>query len=339
MSDAVSPHGFTVTRRGYDPDQVEHSLARLTAERDAAWERLSGLGHRMRALEQKLLDAAEAERAAQAAAEADPPSYLQLSDRAARMLVLAEEEAVQLRSDAEEWTESLDTRTRADAQQFRANAEGYAAQQRRVAEEAHRRELDRARAQAEAERADADRESRAVGEAADEYVVGRHADAEAAAEAARVRLVGLQHDADQEQAATDARGVAWEHQVTAGADRKRTEAERHHKAMQAKAAEIDAEAATQAERILEAAQREAARIAAAAEREQALFTQHRDELQAHLEHIRTTLTTLTGAPDESESQPESQPEPDGSESDTDEIPVVQAPSDPQPVDNASPDEP
>jgi hypothetical protein len=76
--------------------------------------------------------------------------------------------------------------------------------------------------------------------------------------------------------------------------------------------------------IVEAAQREAERITAAAGREQAAFAERRDELQAHLDHIRTTLTALTGATDAPD--PAAAPDPasfapDGSEGATAEVPL------------------
>ncbi|MHA6762548.1 hypothetical protein [Streptacidiphilus sp. PAMC 29251] len=298
MSDAVSPHGFTVTRRGYDSAQVDQALIRFTAERDAAWERLSGLGNRMRALEQKLIDAAAAE---QAAAEAAPPTYAELSERAARLLVLAQEESVQLRTETEAWTEALDTEARADARRQLEDGENYAARLRGAADDSFRRDLDRARATAEAERGEADREARAAREDAAGYAAELRARAEEAAESVRLRLAALQHTADQAQAAADAEHAAAEAALTARAERRQSEAERHLKAMKATAAGTEAEAATTAERLLGAARREAERIAAGVERERLAYAEQQEELKAHLDHIRTTLVTLTGAADPADS--------------------------------------
>ncbi|MEZ0091249.1 hypothetical protein [Streptacidiphilus sp. EB129] len=322
MSDAVSPHGFSVTRRGYDPAQVERLLARLTRDRDEAWQRLSGLGDRMRALEQRLIDAAEAASAARAAEEAAPPTFAELGERAARIVDLATAEAEQLRVDAGQWIDALDARTRAEAQQLRADAEHAAVQLCDAADEAHRRELERARAQSEAERGAADRDARSLREQADAYAGDVRARAEQAERAASAWLTEQLRAADQEQAEAEARWTAWEAEVGAGAQRKQVEAERHRRAMQAKADEMDAEAATRAERIVEDARREAERIAEAAARDQAAHAERRDALQAHLDHIRTTLTTLTGAPAPAPTPTSAgTPAPDGSEAATDEIPA------------------
>ena len=314
MSDAVSPqHGFPMARRGYDPDQVERAMVELTEGRDQAWERLSGLGNRMRALEQQLIDAAKA------AEEAEPPSFAHLSERAGRLLVITEEEASAIRAEAEDWVDALDAEARADGQQSRAEGDDQAVRLRAAADEGHRRELERARSRAEAERADADREARTLRDEAAGYAGGVRDRAQEIAETTRTRLAALQHRADQELAGTEAAAVAQEEQLTSGAEHKQGEAERHRKAMQAMAEEIEAEAATRVERVLEAGRREAERIGAAAERDRAAFAERRDELQAHLDHIRTTLTALTGAADAPAAEVPA--DPDGSEGATAEVPL------------------
>ncbi|MFC1415152.1 hypothetical protein [Streptacidiphilus cavernicola] len=292
MSDAVSPHGFTVTRRGYDTAQVDQALVRSTAQRDAAWERLSGLGNRMRALEQTLIDAAAAEKAA---AEAPPAAYAVLSDRAARLLALAQEESVHLRTEAEAWTEALDTEVRADAARCAQEGADDAARLRGSADEAFRRELDRARATAEGLRGEADRAARATREAAAGHAAELAAGSEQAAEAERARQAVLQQAADQALAEAETEQDAREAALSGRAERRQGEAERHLAAMRLSAAATEAEAVTAAERLLEAARREAERIAAAAEREALASAEQQAELRAHLDHIRATLTALTGA--------------------------------------------
>ena len=319
-SDAVSPHGFTLTRRGYDPAQVDQALSRFIADRDAAWQRLSGLGDRMRALEQTLLDAAEAE---QAAAQKPPPTYAELGERAARLLVLAQEEAAQLRAGAERWIEALDTESRADARRHQEDAEGYAAQRRGSADEAFRRALDAARATAGTTRGEADRESRAVIDQAAGYAAELRLRGEQTAEEVRRRLSALQHTADQADAAAEAEAVARETESAVAAERRQDEAERHLKAMRAAAAATTAEAAAAAERLVEAAQREAERVAAGTERERLALAEERDQVQAHLDHILTTLTALTGAAVAEVPEPE--------------VPA-EASDLPHPADNAHPDE-
>lgn len=102
MSDAIPSYGFTAARRGYAPEQVDRALAALTAQRDAAWQRLSQLGARIRDLETAL------ETARQEAAEAPAPDYTALSEQAADLMAIAENEARNIRDKAERFAE--DTR-------------------------------------------------------------------------------------------------------------------------------------------------------------------------------------------------------------------------------------
>ncbi|WP_042368778.1 hypothetical protein [Streptacidiphilus neutrinimicus] len=282
---------FPLARKGYDVDQVEQALAHLTADRDEAWQRLAALGDGMRELERQLMDL----QATQALAEATVPDFEVLSPRAAGLLVTAEEEAEAVREGAGADCARLDQEARDEARRLRAAAAQYAGQQRAAAEESHRRELDRARNQAESLRGEADRDARLARESAAAYAEEVHARADQASRDAHAWLAGQQRTVDQEFAEHDAKVVAWEEQVVAIGERKVSESERHLKAMQAKSDETDADAATQAERLVEAARREAARIVEQTEREQATFAQRREHIQSQLDHIRETLAALTGA--------------------------------------------
>ncbi|RAG81680.1 hypothetical protein DN069_31670 [Streptacidiphilus pinicola] len=340
MSDPSTPGAadFPLTRKGYDVDQVDQSLAQLTDARDQAWQRLSGLGDEMRALERRLMDV----QAAQVVAEAAVPDFETLSPRAAGLLVTAEEEAETVRSDAVAESTRIEGEARTEARRRRTVAAQYADQMRAAADESHRRELDRARNQAEALRGEADRDARGVLDAATGHAEEVRVRADQASREAHSWLSGQQRTVEQEFAAHEAKVVAWEDEVIAIGERKVSESERHLKAMQAKSDEIDADASTQSERLVEAARREAVRIAEQSDRELATFTQTREHIQAQLDHIRETLVALTGSaaatadpasPPDAEPATEPAPEPDpapapASEADTSELPTL-----PQPVDN------
>jgi cell division septum initiation protein DivIVA len=289
MSDAVSPHGFTVTRRGYEISQVEQAIDDVTAERDSAWQQLSDVGEQVRGLEQELADAVRA------AAEAEPPSFAELGEGAVRLLALAQEQASLLAADTARLAEQQMARARGEAAQLSTGIRDYAARLRAEADEAYRSGLEWARSQAEALNDEAGREARAAREAAGAEAAEIGARAGAESRDAQEWLAGQQRAADREQQEQEEWLQAWEQEVTAGAERKQGEGERHLKAVRALVADIDADAATQAARTVEAAHREAARIAAVAEREEAVLAERRGELQAHLDHIRQTLTVLTGA--------------------------------------------
>ena len=334
MSDPTTPDPaeFPLTRKGYDVDQVDQSLVQLTDARDDAWQRLSALGDEMRALERRLMDI----QAAQVVAEAAVPDFEVLSPRAAGLLVTAEDEAETVRANAVAESTRIDGDARTEARRKRTVAGQYADQMRAAADESHRRELDRARNQAEALRGEADRDARGVLDAATSYADEVRGRADQASREAGTWLAGQQRTVEQEFAAHEAKVVAWEDEVIAIGERKVSESERHLKAMQAKSDEIDADASTQSERLIEAARREAARIAEQSDRELATFTQTREHIQAQLDHIRETLVALTGSaaatadpePEaEADAEPEAAPAP-ASEADTSELPTL-----PQPVDN------
>ncbi len=57
----------------------------------------------------------------------------------------------------------------------------------------------------------------------------------------------------------------------------------------------DAEAQAKADQVIDRARREAERINAASEQEQAEFAARHEEVQQHLDHIKGTLASLTGA--------------------------------------------
>ncbi|KIF03181.1 cellulose-binding protein, partial [Streptomyces sp. RSD-27] len=95
----MSPHGpqgFSTVRggRGYRPEHVDRYVARLAGSRDEAWERVARLTVLARQMEQ------EAERLRAAVAALAPQTYDELSERARRILSLAEEESEILRADA-----------------------------------------------------------------------------------------------------------------------------------------------------------------------------------------------------------------------------------------------
>ncbi|MGP3638574.1 hypothetical protein ACTU45_35715, partial [Streptomyces sp. 24-1644] len=98
----VSAHGFVGVRgRGYRPEQVDRAVAALSAERDAAWERLS----RLTDLAGEL--AAESARLAEAVASLAPQTYASLGERAQQILSLAQSEAEAARAAAQEDGQAL----------------------------------------------------------------------------------------------------------------------------------------------------------------------------------------------------------------------------------------
>ena len=56
MSDTSAAHEFTIVRRGYDREQVDGHLVRLTSERDEALARISLLEKRVEELQRQTRD-------------------------------------------------------------------------------------------------------------------------------------------------------------------------------------------------------------------------------------------------------------------------------------------
>jgi hypothetical protein len=282
---------FSIARKGYAVAQVQQALLRFTVARDEAWQRLADLSEEVRTLELGLEELARARKEA----EVIIPDFEVLSPRAAGLLVTAQEEAKAVRAAALVDANRIDGESRVEARRLRAEAEQYAEKVHAVSEEVHLRELDRARSVASAERKEAQQDGRALREEAAAQADEIRVRAETAAREAQAWLAGQQRTAAQEFAAHDVKVTAWEGEVAAVGERKLEESERYYQAMEVRAAEIDDEAAAEADRRLEAAQREAERIAEHTAREQAAFAERRERIQSQLDHIRETLAALTGS--------------------------------------------
>ncbi|MFE1927441.1 cellulose-binding protein [Streptomyces asoensis] len=288
-SASVSPPGFvTVRGRGYRPEQVEAHTAALCADRDAAWERAARLTVLAREME------AEAGHLREVVTRLTPQTYEALGERARRLLQLALEEAADVRD-----------RARAEAREHVAQAEERALEVRRAAQE----EADERRAEAEerarlwllAARAEADELRVGTRRDVKEY----RGEALAALREVRQRTAGMLAEQEKEHAerwaaaereaagraeALDAlheRSVARAQTALAEAERAFAEAGESARLLQeeahARAAELLAEARAREERTVRETER--------------LLREHgerRDDVQAHMDHVRNSLSALTG---------------------------------------------
>ncbi|MEV0530218.1 hypothetical protein [Kitasatospora sp. NPDC050463] len=289
MSDAVPQHGFTAARRGYAPEQVDRALTALTAQRDEAWERLSVLGAGIREMERRLADIR------QAAADAPDPDYQVLSEQAAGLATMAANEAKAVREAAERFAEDLRDEVYEAGQARGQAAKEYAATTRAEADQAARRTDERTRAEAEAIRADADRETRALRDAATAHAAKVRVAAAEASELAEAKLAELRREADETLAAAAAKADAEDAEMSATAERRLKEAEQYRDTVLGQIKQSDAEAQARADQLIEQARREAEAINAASEREQREFAVRQETVQKHLDHIKGTLASLTGA--------------------------------------------
>ncbi|MFE2728035.1 hypothetical protein [Kitasatospora sp. NPDC059327] len=289
MSDAVPQHGFTAARRGYAPEQVDRALHALTVQRDEAWERLSVLGAGLREMERRLADIR------QAAADAPDPDYQVLSEQAAGLATMAVNEATAVREAAERFAEDLRDEVYEAGQTLGQAAKEYGTTTRSEADQAARRTDERTRSEAEAIRADTDRESRAVRDAATAHAAKVRVAAAEASELAEAKLAELRREADETFASAEAKADAEDTQISATAERRVKEAEQYRESVLGKIKQSDAEAQARADQLIEQARREAGRINAASEREQREFATRQETVQQHLDHIKATLASLTGA--------------------------------------------
>ncbi|MFJ6212658.1 hypothetical protein ACIQGZ_04910 [Streptomyces sp. NPDC092296] len=288
MSDAVSAYDFTTARRGYAPEQVERAVTALVAQRDDAWERLSLLGAEIRELETGLATAL------QAAEDAPPPDFGLLGERAAGLLAMAEAEAAAVREEAARTAGQLRKLALDDAKRQTDSADSAAKAARSSADEEAEQTLAQARARAAELLEAAERESRETRETAEREAAERRELAEQQRRESEAELAARLRQAVEEAATDNAREQEIEDRIAAVGERRDRESAQHRNAVGARVQELDAEARTRAERLLDRARAEAERIAAGAEREQRAYEERREQVQLHLGHIRQTLATLTG---------------------------------------------
>ncbi|MFJ8044444.1 hypothetical protein ACIRBX_28465 [Kitasatospora sp. NPDC096147] len=289
MSDAVSQHGFIVTRRGYAPEQVDHAMAALTAERDRAWEQLSVLGSGVREMERRLAEVR------QSAADAPEPDYSVLSEQAVKLMGIADSEATAIQEAAQRAAEDARDEAYENGQKAAGAARDFALKTRTEADAAARRTDERTRAEAEQLRATADREARAVRDSATADAAKVRVAAAEAQERAEAKLAELRRRADETFAAAETKADTEDNKIATTAERRVREAEQHRESVLAKIKIADAEARAEADRLVEAARREAHKVTIISEREQREFAAKYEQVQQHLDHIKQTLAALTGA--------------------------------------------
>ncbi|MET8133983.1 cellulose-binding protein [Streptomyces sp. NPDC005251] len=288
-STSVSPHGFVAVRgRGYRPEQVDAYAAALSRGRDAAWERAARLTVLAKDME------AEAERLREAVTRLAPQTYEELGERARRIFQLGEEEAEALREEARREARSEAEESEAAGREVREAAQAYADEVRDEAEEWALQRLLDARAEADEVRISARRDVKEDrGEA---LIVLREVrrrtealvteqDAEHTARWAEAERADAEREAafeahDLERAARAEESLARAARVLAEAK----ESDRHRQEdAAARAAELVAEARVSEERIA----RETDRVL----REHG---ERWDHVRAHMDHVRSSLTSLTG---------------------------------------------
>ncbi|WP_371772764.1 cellulose-binding protein [Streptomyces sp. NBC_01438] len=290
MSSApVSAHGFVGVRgRGYRPEQVDRMVAGLSAERDEAQEQVA----RLTALAETLI--AESARLDEAVAVLAPQDYASLGERAQQILALAEGEAEALRGAALEESQSVrdaaDTAARAVRESARADAEAMRAAATDRAEQL----VASAEATAGEALAEARLEATAVREEAD-----------AAMEATRSRTASVLAHQEQEHAerwkadgqelADAEAGQLAEHtELTGRADALLAEARRALAEAEEAARHGQEDAEARGAELIAAARVREERVVRETERVLREHEEGREDVQAHMAHVRNSLAALTG---------------------------------------------
>ncbi|QKV92892.1 cellulose-binding protein [Streptomyces sp. NA02950] len=304
MGASVSPQGFTIVGRGrgYRPVQVDRCVAELSQARDAAWERAA----RLTVLANEL--SADAERLRETVSQLAPQTYESLGDRAQLILMAAEEEETHLRAQAEAWAQEQWEAVQVDARLVRDQARDEAERVREAAEASARSTLEAAQAEVE--------EVRAVSR---QDVKEWRGEALAALKDMRQRTAAVlveqerEHGerweaAGRELAERDSAMTARLAQLEEFTQARLADAKREY-AMAEQAARLRQEdAQAQAAEIIAQARAREDRLARETERTLRDHLQRREELKAHLEHVRGSLAALTGKPVAEDPGPGSRPE-------------------------------
>jgi DivIVA domain-containing protein len=301
-SSARTAHGLdTVRNRGYRPDQVDRFLDELSEDRDAAWERAARLTVLANEMDAEVTDLRRQAEALSGTA------FDALGEGALELLRLVEEEAAAVRDRAEaEAQHSRDAaeiarRTLQDEARAAASARLAAAedQAERMLDEACGRAaeiLGQARAEADAVRGEAGRALDAMRQDVERGL------AETAQEQ-QERLDALAHEVAEQEAGVDGRLGG----LLADAERRLDEAHKERAAAE-EALRLQQEAAQErAAQLLAAARAREEALRQDSERALREHEQHRDEIRAHLSHVRSTLAALTGRTLPSDGPPSSPP--------------------------------
>jgi cell division septum initiation protein DivIVA len=279
-----TPPAFDIVLRGYERRQVDEHLSTLVTDRMAA-ERKAG------ELEKQVARV----RAEYEASDHAEPNYATLGARVEKILRLAEEEARDLRAEADSAGEQTRAKAGEDAEAIRKAAEAEAERRRSEAEANSEKMLEQAKVEAERIRTEAGNESQAKLTSAENIVEEARAKAAQIATEVEAKLAKRREQAE--------RDMATRQEV---AERRLMETGEKADALRMEAQKMRDDAERRAKQLLEAARREAEDLVADArakserqrlesERELAALTHRRDSINAQLSNVREMLATLTGS--------------------------------------------
>jgi cell division septum initiation protein DivIVA len=278
---------FRTTMRGYDPAAVDYRIAELTAALNAAHQHATEMADRVRQLTAHAEDSHPAEQR--------PVTFADFGERVGQILMLAEEEAAQIRASAAAEVSGKLAEIEASTVKLRVNADRYAGDVRAAAEREAGRIVEEAKRTAEQLLDDADRQATARGEEAEALYEHQRAQAAKAAADFEQTLAGRRDNAErvfkERTALAEQQLVIAERQVA----QLRVETEQSTSEAARRAERLTAESKATAEQIVAEAIARADRIRSESERELLAASQRRDSINAQLANVRHMLTTLSGA--------------------------------------------
>ena len=294
---------FRSVLRGYDPAQVEQHIHELgqaaAAARQEAAERTIEVT-KLEATRGQLRN--EVERHVQRARtleeeqmKASAPTYSSLGERIGSILMLADQEASELRARAEVDAANHHALADESAAATRCDADRYATETRSAAEAQAARFMEDARRQADSVLDDADRQAMA-----------RREEAEAVYERSRAKSASAAVDFETTLAARrDSSALEFAAEVTAAeqqlatvrlqSEQTRVESEQSQQEAASRSEQQLEQAMNHAHTLVAEAKTKAERIRGDSERELAAATQRRDSINAQLSNVRQMLAALGGA--------------------------------------------
>jgi cell division septum initiation protein DivIVA len=279
---------FDIVLRGYERKQVDDHLGRINSERVAAAQRINALEHRVEELDTELQNAQKRE------AEAEP-SYAGLGARVENILRLAEEEAKDLKLEAQASAEKDRKAAEAAAGQVRAQADEDARARREQTRQEAAKLLEEARKEAARVRAEAANEAAAKRDEAEGILEAARAKAAQAAAEFEASLAKRRERAERDLAIRQDAAERHLIETSDQAEQLRVEAQKMREEAERRSRQMLETAQREAEDIVAEATAKAERSRLEAGRELAALTHRRDSINAQLSNVREMLATLTGA--------------------------------------------
>jgi cell division septum initiation protein DivIVA len=280
--------GFDIVLRGYERKQVDQYLARISADRRAAAQRIGALERRVEELHVEFQDA-------QGQGGEAEPSYAGLGARVEKILRLAEEEAQDLRAEALGLAEQAGKAAETTAAQVRAQAEQDGRAHREQTRQEAAKLLEGARKEAAQVRAEAANEAAAKRDEAEGVLETANAKAAQAAAEFEVSLARRRDHVERDFASRQEAAERHLTQTSEQADQLRLQAQQLRDEAERRSRQLLETAQRQAEDITTEARAKTERARREAGRELATLTHRRDSINAQLSNVREMLATLTGA--------------------------------------------